>query len=196
MSTVAADRPEDHVRWAMAQALGVVREQKAYGRKEEAVAEGLRGMCEAWKRYEPERGEFEPFAGERVRGAVRRFLSRDRRLSAMEILYDHTEALDGALDGPGDAWTRLNRAVRAGADAVAFDVQLREAAAEPERDEELARELKRLSPAERELLELRFEQGLSWKEVGQRLGISASGAKHRGEKLREKLRAARTRNGR
>ena len=136
-------------------------------------ARGLRAVCE-----------------ERVTGAVRRFLKRDRRLRATEILSDCADELDTALDGPGDAWARLTRAAREGADAIAITIHLAEAAAEPERAEDLAKEIERLGPAELKLFDLKYRRGLSWREVGTGLGIGERAAKQRDKNLRDRLRVA------
>jgi RNA polymerase sigma factor (sigma-70 family) len=156
VTSTGVDRLEDHVRWATEQALSVVMAQRTPVHRDDAVAEGLRAMCLAWRRYNPARGDFEPYAREWVIGAVRRFLKQDRRLRAVEILSDCAEDIDAALYGPGDAWARLTRAVREGADAVALTTQLAEAAVEPERDEDLAKEMERLDPAELKLFDLRY----------------------------------------
>ena len=50
---------------------------------------------------DPARGAFEPFAGERIAGAVRRFLKRDRRLRATGILSDRAESWTRRWTAPG-----------------------------------------------------------------------------------------------
>jgi RNA polymerase sigma factor (sigma-70 family) len=174
----------------MAQALGVVRAQKAHGEAKDAIAEGLRAMCLAWKRYDPALGEFERFARVRVTGAVRRFLKKGRERRALEVLHDHAEELDAALDGEGDAFGRLTRAAREGVEAIADTHLLVQAGGQAEPDDEVATEIARCTAPERELVRARYVEGLSWEEIGARLGMGPEQARYLDKKLRKKLGAA------
>lgn len=58
---------------------------------------------------------------------------------------------------------------------------------EPE-NQKLRRILQKLSPGERDLLELRFGLGLKHEEIGRLLGISENAAQKRGERILEKCR--------
>jgi RNA polymerase sigma factor (sigma-70 family) len=176
------DRPEHHVRWAMMQALCVIVAQGAPPDvKKDAIAEGLRAMCLAWKRYDPALGAFEPFAQKRVIGAVRRFLKQDRRRRAVEVLHDYAEEIDAGLEGPGDAWSRLTQEVNAAAEAIATTRALRQP------DEDVVAELARCTEGERALYDAVYVQGLTWEETGALLGMKAEQARYLDKKLRKKL---------
>jgi RNA polymerase sigma factor (sigma-70 family) len=154
------DRPEHHVRWAMTQALCVTVAQGAPGDVEkDAVAEGLRAMCVAWNRHKPELGAFRTYARKWVEGAVRRYLKRDRRRRAIEVLHDYADDLDEALEGTGDAWSRLTREVNAAAEAIETTKSLREP------DEDVAAALARCSEEERAVYALAYVDELTWEEI-------------------------------
>lgn len=190
MNAGAEDRLESHVRWAMMQALSVVRAQKAYAESKDAVAEGLRAMCLAWGRYEPSQGPFEPFARKRVTGAVRRFLKQHRDRQALEVLHDHTEEIDAALNSDGDPWSRLTAGARVGAEAIADSYVLADAATGERPDEDLAEEMKRCNAQEQAIFDLRYREDLSWEEIGDRIGLGAEQARYLDKKLRKKVGAA------
>lgn len=59
---------------------------------------------------------------------------------------------------------------------------------EQEAYEELFRNLRRLQAKDRELVRLRFFENMSYKEIGQRMGISADAARKRHERILDRLR--------
>jgi RNA polymerase sigma factor (sigma-70 family) len=166
----------------MTQALCVIVAQGAPGGvKEDAVAEGLRAMCVAWKRYDPTLGKFETYARKWVIGAVRRFLKRDRRRQAVEVLHDYADDLDEALEGSGDGWSRLTQEVNAAAAAIAITKALRQP------DEEVAAALARCTDEERAVAELAYADDLTWEEIGDRLGMKPERARYLDRKMRKKV---------
>jgi DNA-directed RNA polymerase specialized sigma24 family protein len=121
---------------------------------------------------------------------VRRFLKRSRERRALEVLHDHAAELDAVMDGPGDAFGRLSVAAREGAEAIAHTHLLVWAGEEAEPGDDIAAELSRCTPEERELFQAKYVEGLSWEEIGARLGMGSEQARYLDKKLRKKLGAA------
>jgi RNA polymerase sigma factor (sigma-70 family) len=180
------DRPENHVRWAMRLALGIVRAQGAFDRRKDAVQEACLAMSLAWARYDPTRGTFEEFAKKRVAGAVRRSLQQGRRWRALEVALEGDEA----PDEPGDPWARATRAARERMGEIATTYHLAAEVERLDRGEEVIEELRRLDPEELKLIDLIYRRDLPGEQVASGLGIKERAARYRHAKLLEKLRAA------
>lgn len=174
--------------WAGRLARGVARHSGLEREITDAVA-GL-ALCKALARYDPDRGEFEPFARAVTAGEVRHFLRVavwpvhvPRRLQEdyylVALLRDE---LAGRLGREPDAElvsratnltevqvravSRLSRRV-VSLDAGGAPPVFSEAQTDAVADHvDLVRAVQALGPAERRLLELRFYEGFAQREIG------------------------------
>ena len=142
-------------------ALGIVRAQGAFDRRQDAIQEACLAMSLAWGRYDPGRGPFEEFAQKRVAGAVRRALKKARGLRALEVALEGDAAWDAGLDEPGDPWARALRAARERMDEIVTTYQLADEMDRLDRGEEVVDELARLDAEELKLIDLKYRRDLS-----------------------------------
>ena len=146
----------------------------------ELAGAALRGLRDALGKYDPSRGAaFKTYAGARIRGEVRDALKDMRTRAAREVQLE--EGPDG--DDPLSAFAVTCFAEEIGAGGEAGLLRRETYAA-------LHRALGPLAPEEQRLIELRYWDGLTWKEVSAALGISEQAAWDLDRKLRAQLKAA------
>lgn len=149
--------------------------------RDELFQIGALGLCQAAQAYRPEVGPFDRFAMTRAIGAILDALRKEGRLVA--VSPEAFELLGASGDGGEEPATPE---VRLGASML--DCYGRTLAGSPSLAAPVVRELRlaglealrsRLSDRDRELLAMRFEEGLSGREIGERLGVSPSQANRR-----------------
>jgi RNA polymerase sigma factor for flagellar operon FliA len=157
---------------------------------DELCGVALHGLARAVSDHEDEKGALLPYAATWMRGAILEEIEREkehaRRFEPVEdaLAPAHpavrTEELSGAAVDTLLA-IYVGEELRAQGDAEAQSLT-REAFAA------LHREVGRLPPEDRRLVELRYWDELSWEAVAQGLGVHETTARDRDTRLRERLR--------
>ncbi len=143
--------------------------------REDLIAWGVYGLVQAARRYSGDRGApFSAYAARRVRGQVldalrerdpltrtERRAFRERQKESEDLPQPYVEVSLERLAELGDTDVPAPRPVPPGRDARWRDVAAR---------------LPRLAPLERRVIVLSYARGLTLREIGERVGISESGA--------------------
>jgi RNA polymerase sigma factor for flagellar operon FliA len=179
----------------------IARRRGAFDRIEDCQQIAVKALLEARLRYDKTRGPFSTYAWKRVAGAVMRYLRRedangwtglDNALDATETMHDDGNPF---ADEDSDALAKLAGCC----DEIAFTWYMGDTAsafiAQPERAlvraqafEGLSVVLGPLDDRQKQFVELRYLDQLTWEAVAASLGVDERTARRIDERLRSRLR--------
>ncbi|APR82604.1 Hypothetical protein A7982_07953 [Minicystis rosea] len=180
------------VRYATHQAFA----RRAAHLEADAVDVALLAVAKAHGRYRADEGTFAGFAYWHYRGAVERFIKKERRRAFEELPYHDVVTWGGNTKEGGDAMdTLLGLAERCADESIDELLASDLGCPEPvflrrEHQARVARRLSSLSASDQKLLQLRFAEDLTWTAIAEELGLAAHVVRYRVETLCRDLRAA------
>lgn len=165
---------------------------------DDVIGVALLAVAKARNTYREEAGSFAAYAYWPYRGAVSRFIKRERRRARDEVPYvDHPpEPTDKRGPADEDPMAALSGIAARYADEVVDEFIASEAgSAEPvllrrEYHERVVRLVDGLSPDDQRLLRLRLIEDEPWPVIAKELGAPVHVVRYRTEKLAETLRSA------
>lgn len=162
----------------------------------DAVDVALLAVAKAHGRYRADEGTFAGFAYWHYRGAVDRFIKKERRRAFEELPYHDVASFAGDTAEDGDAvGVLLGLAERCADESIDELLASDLGCPEPvflrrEHQARVARRLSSLSTDDQKLLQLRFADDLTWTAIAEELGVAAHVVRYRVETLCRDLRAA------
>lgn len=183
------------MRRATAIARGIAAAWRLLHVEDEFRAVAFEALTRAALRHEPARTSFTTYAWSRVTWAVLSAARKERKKIALEASFDVAEEILEHAAEDGDALSRIDAATGDIMEAFALGCaaadlggggEARLLAHETHMAVEAA--LAALAPRERTLFELRYRDGLPWKEIIARLGISERTARDHVAAIRKRLR--------